>query len=264
MYRLLIVTENQNVKDMFTSMEGWEAMGFKPPRLRNSMDEAVECMHKHHIDAIAVDGAPIFDGLRAYLDQEYPNMPIFAIEAAPEEQFKTIREVYSLLTRLRADDSNDDYDESYVFGQQRERWMKKALSGLVPTVVEMEKQMRMYRCPEHPDVPCVLARLELPEGDSFLAERWHYGSERLETALRNFFGREHDHMVLHVAVISPKEVRVLCYPAEIEAGLSENAAYDYIQETVEQIGHYLGLEMKVLDVRRVPGLNAFAADRIAL
>ena len=31
MYRLLIVTENQSVRDLFTAMEGWESMGFKPP-----------------------------------------------------------------------------------------------------------------------------------------------------------------------------------------------------------------------------------------
>ena len=33
MYRLLIVTTNQATKDMLASMEGWEALGVKPPRV---------------------------------------------------------------------------------------------------------------------------------------------------------------------------------------------------------------------------------------
>ena len=45
MYRLLIVTNEQRVKDMFSSMEGWEAMGIKPPRMSSSVEEAVECIH---------------------------------------------------------------------------------------------------------------------------------------------------------------------------------------------------------------------------
>ena len=76
MYRLLIVTENQGVKDMFTSMDGWEAVGFKVPRLRSSVDDAVECMHKHAIDAIAADQSLAVQGMNAYLDREYPNLPI--------------------------------------------------------------------------------------------------------------------------------------------------------------------------------------------
>ena len=63
-----------------------------------------------------------------------------------------------------------------------------------------------------------------------------------------------------MAVVSQEEVRVLCYPLSQEDGVSENAAYEYIQETVDQIEHYLGLSLKVLETRRLPGLEAFAAD----
>ena len=43
MYRLLIVTTNQATKDMLASMEGWEALGVKPPRVRETVEDAVEC-----------------------------------------------------------------------------------------------------------------------------------------------------------------------------------------------------------------------------
>ena len=79
MYRLLIVTTDQATKDMLASMEGWEALGVKPPRVRETVEDAVECMKKHPIDAIAIEDAPAFAPLSAYLDRQAPAMPLFAI-----------------------------------------------------------------------------------------------------------------------------------------------------------------------------------------
>ena len=260
MYRLLIVTEDPSAIDMLNAMDGWEKLGFKPPRICQTTEQAMESLAAHHVDAVAVDTAPAFDELYAYLDEHHPTKPLCEVAHTPEAQRQVIQELYSLLTRLSADDTNDEYDDAYKLQQQRERWLKKVIGGMVSTEAELKRQIRLYRCRERLDVPCVLARLEMPDDDSFLSERWHYGSERLEQALRNFFGFEHDHMLMHVAVVSQEEVRVLCYPASLEMGVSENVAFEYVQETLEQIDHYLGLQMKVLEVRRVPGLLAFAAE----
>ena len=111
-------------------------------------------------------------------------------------------------------------------------------------------------------MPCVLARLTMDMDDPFLTNRWHYGSERLETALRNFFGVRQRDMYLHVAVISPEEVRVLCYPVTEDDTLLESAVRAYVEETAQQIGHYLGLHMQVAEVRLVPGLSTFAAENL--
>lgn len=258
MYRLLIVTGNPSVKEMLTAMEGWETMGFKPPRLYDTAEEAVEGLRSYKADAIAVEDSSAFDEFCAYLDEEYPTKPIFQLARTDEAQRRILQELYSLLKRLRADDTDDNYDEAYMLQQQRDRWLRKLVCGLIASEEEMARQLRLYRCREKMDVPCVLARLELPDDDGFISDRWHYGSERLETALRNFFGHEREHMLMHVAVISQQEVRILCYPAD-DHGVSENAAFEYIQETIDQIDHYLGLHMKVLEVRRVPGLCAFTA-----
>ena len=263
MYRLLIVTDNPEARNMLSAMTGWELQGFKAPRIFSTAEEAAECMNRHHIDAVAVEDSPVFDDFLSYLDERYPCLPMFDIAPTEAEMQTVIREVNRLLSRLRADDTNDLYDESSRMEEQRERWIKRVIGGMVPTEREMTRKHRMYRCREQLNVPCVLARLELPEDNTFLEERWHYGSERLETALRNFFGREHDHMLMHVAVVSTEEVRVLCYPVAPEAGVSENAVFTYVQETAEQIDHYLGLNMHVLDVCRVPSLLAFAAENDA-
>ena len=124
--------------------------------------------------------------------------------------------------------------------------------------------LKLYRCAMRPGVPCVLARLGVPEDDGFMTERWHYGGERLEIALRNFFGREHGHMLLRVAVVSPQEVRVLCYPITRELLASTELGDGLDSETIEQIARYLGLALKVLEVRRIAGLCDFAAENDAI
>ena len=169
MYRLLIVTDNQNVKERLEAMQGWEALGFKTPRIRTGMEDAVECIHRHHIDAIAVEDSPAFEDFRAYLDEHFPNVPLFEIAPNETEQLLLLRELSGLLSRLKADDTNDLYDEAARMQEQRERWIKKVIGGLEISQGDMNRHIRLYRCTERLGVPCVLARLEMPEDDHFMA-----------------------------------------------------------------------------------------------
>lgn len=263
MYRLLIVTKDARVEEMFASMEGWEAMGYKPPRLRSTVDDAKECMRMHHIDAIAIDNDPAFAPLNVYMDEQYPLMPVFAIADTEQSQWAIMREVYQLLNQLHADDSDDEYDEGYRLKMVQERWMKKLLSGMAPTRDYILTHHRMLRCPEKIDAPFLRIRLSIPQGDNFITERWHYGSDRLEVALRNFFGEEHDHMKLHVAVISPEEVRVMVSANPHKPDKSEvspERALGYIRETIEQIQNYLGLSMTLMDTKTLTSLTALATE----
>ncbi len=262
MYRLLVVTKDPRTEAMFTAMEGWEAIGYKPPRLRKTVDEAKECIGKHPIDAIAIEDDKDFSPLLAFLDQEYPQMPIFPLMDSPQAQWAVMKEVSQLLSQLYADFSNDQQDSAHRLQQAQERWIKKLVSGMAPSREYILAHHRMLRCPEIIERPCLFARLSLPTGDGFLSERWHYGSDRLEVALRNFFGGEHGRMRLHVAVVSPQEVRMLVSPKpELpDAELTPAGALGYIEETIEQIEHYLGLSMSLIDIRALQSLVAFAAE----
>ena len=263
MYRLLIISNDAKVEAMFTAMHGWETMGFRVPRLRKTAEEAIACMEKHHTHAIAVDSDPSLMSIYAYLDEHYPAVPIFQIEDDASKQFATIKDVYRLLQQIHADDSNDDYDENYYFKQAQERWMKQLMAGMVPSAKQVVTYHRMLRCKEELCGRCLYVKLEVPAGDEFLLGRWRYGSERLEIALRNFFGEEREHMTLHLAVLSPEEVRVLVCPKakEEKVELAADRLTAFIEETIEQIKNYLGLSMNIVSAWQMDGLTAFAADR---
>ena len=53
MYKLLLVTNNQAVRDAFDAL-AWENMGFKPPRKAANMEEALASLKAYHADAVAV------------------------------------------------------------------------------------------------------------------------------------------------------------------------------------------------------------------
>jgi len=259
-YRLLIVTKSPKIEKVFNEINGWETMGFKPPRIRISFADAVDCMDRHHTDAIGIDEG--FAELEDWMDANQPQIPIFKVVDDAQEQLAILREVELLLNQIHTDNSNDDYDEAANFAQARERWMKYLLSRLASSKPEILKQQRLYRCSDDPEKPCIFARISIPQGDMFITERWHYGSERLATALRNFFGEEYEHMNIHIAVVSPEEVRVVFSPKPETEGnpQAEAMARSYIEETIEQIEHYLGLSMSLSEMKVLNGLVDFAAD----
>lgn len=262
MYRLLIVSKAAHIEGIFTSIDAWEQMGYKQPRIRTSVEDAIACMHKHHIDAIAIDDDADFEPLYAYLDENAPDMPIFALANDAQGQLAIIRQLDQLLGYLHSDHSDDDYDEGYYMGQARASWMHKLLKGKVEDENELKQQHRLLRMREKPDAPCVYATLSVPQGDQFLSGRWHYGSARLETALRNFFGNEYGHMSVRLSVATPAEVRVaFCPLIGVEPQISEKAVEEYIRETIEQVDNYLGLTMALESVMRVDGLIAFTKEK---
>ena len=263
MYRLLVVTKESRVQDMFTAMEGWEAMGFKPPRIRQSVEEAIESMNKHQIDAIAVDDHPAFKPLIGNLNKTSPTLPIFEIADCADAQWCVCKEVYQLLSQINADNTNDDHDQTYRFQLAREKWIKKLLCDKISTKKSILTHHKLLRCDETAEAPRLYVRLHIPQGNNFITERWHYGSDRLEIALRNFFGHEHDFMRLYLAVLSPKEVRIMVSSKPEclnHMELEPEQALGFIQDTLEQIEDYLGLSMKLAEIRRMDGLTAFAME----
>lgn len=261
MYRLLIVSKAAQIEAIFTSIESWEAMGYKQPRIRQSVDAAIECMHKHHIDAIAIDDDPEFKPLYAYLDQNAPDMPIFQLGKDVSEQKEIIRQLDQLLGYLHSDHSDDDYDESYYMNLARANFMHRLLCGRIETSEELLSQHKLLRMNEKTDEACVYITLSVPQGDQFLSGRWHYGSERLEMALRNFFGKEYAHMSVCLSVVSPEEVRVLFCPVNgAVATAQDQDVRDYIKDTIQSIEHYLGLSMALESIDKVGGLYAFTTQ----
>ena len=85
-----------------------------------------------------------------------------------------------------------------------------------------------------------------------MSAQWHYGSERLENALRNnFFGRYYDDIYYCVAVLTPRHIRVAaCQRYDTESISEEDLlqkANSHVEQVLDNIKEYLGLDMVTTD-----------------
>ena len=54
MYKLLLVSDQEDVLNAFGQISNWELHGFKPPHIRHDYDGAVDSLAKHHADGICI------------------------------------------------------------------------------------------------------------------------------------------------------------------------------------------------------------------
>ena len=266
MYKLLLATDQRDILDMFSQITDWENRGFRGPRTAANAQEAVACLEKHHVDAIAFRlDAQEEKKLYEKLVQSYPDLPIFRLGRNASEQVVILNELRVLLNRIHADFANDDYGTADMMKLCRNDFMRALLSGAVTDSGEILSRMKLLRLGIVADKPCVLLDLELLKGEEYLAGRWHYGSERLEVALRNFFGTEMGLLKIIVAVVSPQRLRLLACPQEGQ-GEGENGesltgqVTAHVQEAIREIREYLTLEVRMGAIRVLKNITDLAVQ----
>ncbi len=266
MYKLLLATDQHDILNLFSGISQWESRGFRVPRTAVNAQEAAACLEKHHIDAVAYRlNAQDEKELYQTLVQSYPDLPIFRIGRSEAEQMAIINELRTLLNRTHADFANEDYGVADMMKLCRNDFMRALLSGSISDSREILSKERLLRFGIDADKPCVLLEMELLKGDEYLAGRWHYGSERLEVALRNFFGTVSDGISYHVSVVSPQVLRLLACPREghDESDREESLTgrvEDHALEAIDQIKEYLALEIRLSGTRVLKNITALAAQ----
>lgn len=266
MYKLLLATDQHDIVNMFSGISQWESRGFRIPRIAANAQEALSCLEKHHIDAVAYRlNAQDEKELYQKLVQDYPDLPIFRIGNSETEQMAIINELRVLLNRTHADFANEDYGIADMMKLCRNDFIRSLLSGGMSDSREVLSKVKLLRFGIDVDKPCVLLEMELMKGDEYLAGRWHYGSERLEVALRNFFGTESSGISFHVSVVSPQVLRLLACQlegndeTEREESLT-GVVEDHALEAIDQIKEYLALEVRLCGTRVIKNITALAVQ----
>ena len=93
MYKLLLVSDQEEVLNAFAQIRNWELLGFKQPHIRHDFEGTKDSLAKHHADGICIAVDPEEEELiLAYLQQYFPDVSIF--EAGRNEE-----EVLSMILR---------------------------------------------------------------------------------------------------------------------------------------------------------------------
>ena len=260
MYRLLVVTNEPSVLDRLNASLEWGSLNFKPPMIVDTAAKAIDAMETKRVDCVAY----LLDSdearkLSNYLNNIRPSMPTFEIRRRLESQIAIMHDMRNVLDRLHADATDEYLDEATVMAMLHDELTHCLLAGEITNDKELRARLEMLRSHLSLSKQCILYSFDLPQGEIYLNFQWHYGSERLEHALRNnFFGRYYEDLYYQVAVLTPRNIRlVVCQrddrENEPEQSLVERADR-HVNQVLDDIKEYLGLDMVLTQREVLPNL----------
>ena len=267
MYKLLLVSDQENVLNAFGEIQNWERYGFKPPHIRHDFEGAKDSLAKHHADGIALAVSPEEEQkIILYLQEYFPNVSIFQAGTTREEVLHYLNELNILLNRIHADFSNDKFLEIDMLQECRHDFFRKVMTGKIANNEDLVRNMRLLRSKMDAGRTCLLIELQQPASmnNDRLTGRWHYGNNRLELALRNSFGGDVNGIHILPTVHPDGRILVLCCPLNgydsPEGDQMTAMMTKHIAEGVEHLEEFFGLELHMLGIQVFPSLYALCND----
>lgn len=265
MYKLLLVTDREEVIDTFAKVQNLADMMMDPVTVIRDIPEAIAYLERNAVDAVGysfrlTDPAP----LHTYLMDVRPSMPIFQTHHHDNTLHDELIRVRAFLDRMRMDDSQEGMDEAQALQYLRDELMHRLLAREIPSPAELKSRLKLVRAQNiSTDKPAFLFDFDMPQGELYLDGRWRYGRQRLESALRNnFIGRYADGIHYGVAMLSPRHIRLIACQ---EKGGSDEDPQDcerrvraYVDDKVARIKQYLDLELELEQFTVLSSINEIA------
>lgn len=260
MFKLLLATDDPEALAAYGSINDWERLGFRQPRIASTADEATESLTHHHADAVII-GLPAVEEeklVRAMGCQRWHLRPILKAGTDPAEITRDLVELEILLGRTHADYSNDPYSEETMMKISRHEYFRRVIAGKEPSSDHLRRYLRLLRSRMDPDKPCILMEFTLPDEDGYLADHWHYGADRLEVAMRNIFGAELNGIRILVSVLDGERICLLACPMldqeHLEPDEMARAVHSHAEWAVGHVKEYLKIEMRIASETVYPSL----------
>ena len=265
MYKLLLVTDREEVIDTFAKVQNLADMMMDPVTVIRDIPEAIAYLERNAVDAVGysfrlTDPAP----LHTYLMEVRPSMPIFQTHHHDNTLHDELVRVRAFLDRMRMDDSQEGMDEAQALQYLRDELMHQLLAREIPSPAELKSRLKLVRAQNiSTEKPAYLFDFDMPQGELYLDGRWRYGRQRLESALRNnFIGRYADGIHYGVAMLSPRHIRLIA--CQEKGGKDESPqdcerrVRDYVDDKVSRVKQYLDLELELEQFTVLGSINEIA------
>ena len=266
MYKLLLVSDQEEVLNAFARIQNWELLGFKPPHIRHDFEGTKDSLAKHHADGIciAVD-ADEEEKILAYLQQYFPNVSIFEAGRTEEEVLRYLSELKILLNRINADFHDERANTRDVLQMCRHDFFRKVINGRIRSSEDLHRNMRLLRSRMDADRPCLLIELDQSAPTDRLEGRWHDGKDRLEVALRTSFAGDLNGFHILPTIHSDGRILVLACPLHgVDTDMTTDAMTamltSYAADSIEHMKSYFGLELHITGIRVYPALTALCGN----
>ncbi len=264
MYKLLLISDREDVLEAFDQVHNWGFNGFNRPHIRRDLEGAKDSFRKHHADGVAVAVDPEEEKkIFAFLQKEYPMLPIFEAGQTPAEVLEYLGELRVLLNRMHADFSSDCFDEKRLMLLARRTFFRRLVGTCAIPSREVYRKLRLLRSRMDPDKPCILMDLEQSAlEEDRLVGRWQDSDHLLERELYNSFGG--DVKGFHVLPLVTDDGRVFVLAGalrEQDQDADMTAALDQaVQAGIQHAEEYQGIHLRVTGIQILPSLYAFCPD----
>lgn len=265
MYKLLLATNDPAISDAFAAVK-WEMLGFRQPRVASSVEEAIASLNTHHADAIAIGLSAEEDAeLVAALLETRPELPIMAVSKNSGLVENYALELRRVLSRMYADMTNTSFTPADMLQVCRHEFFRALMDRRIGERSDVKRLLRLLRSKMDAHRPCVAAELVMPVDSDFLKGRWHYGSERLELALRNIFGVEVEGLRILSCVLPGDRIVLLGCPMLFHDVCTDGVAMteritSHVNSCIAHVDEFLGLDLSISDIRVLPSLTAMVRN----
>ena len=260
MYKLLLVSDKEDIRRLYAGFSEWENLGFERPAIAANAQEGIALLKSRRFDAVSsllsvAEGKQFF----AYLSRR-PEM--LGMETARDEA-RLRREISSARRTLSSKDAARQMKQVDDFTRAMQgEFFCDLLRGAPYQKDHIDERMRSLKMQlTQADRPVAMASFRLPQGDYFLAEVWRYGRERLENALKNIFENGDERMYFVLLIINPHHMRLLGLPRE---EMSEQEVYDqmtmHLARCRASLDEYFELTLDIKRIVRYESLYALGRE----
>lgn len=221
MYKLLLVSDKEEVRALYEHFSEWETLGFERPAIAATAAEGILRLGSCRYDAVSSllsisEGKQFF----AYLSRrpEMLGMETARDEARLRREISSARRTLSSRDAARQTKQVDDMTHALQV-----EFFSDLLRGVPMDRSRIDERVRTLKMTIDPARPVATSSFRLPQGDYFLAEVWRYGRERLENALKNIFENGDSRMFFVLLIINPHHMRLIGIPRE---EMSEQEVYN--------------------------------------
>ena len=264
MYKLLLVTDNEQVIAAFKGITSWSLLGYKEPRIASDIETAFDTLSRHHADGIFIALRDGGNGRFIERMNERPLTPIIIEheDTTTSQVTRDLEQLSQVLNRTHADYSNDRYSEGEMMQLCRHEYFRRLLSGAEKSEENAMRTMLMLRSRMDPKAPCIIMELIMPEDEGYLQGKWAYGADRLEVAMRNIFGAEKDGMRVLISVIDEQRMFLVACPMigqkqAVDTDTMLSLVREHAAAGIEHVRDFLGIDLHIASEEIRPSLMSF-------
>ena len=264
MYKLLLVSDQEDVLEAFARVTTWGFNGFNRPHVRYDLEGAKDSFSKHHADGIIIAVSPEKEEeLVAFLQEKYPLLPICEAGRTPGEVMEYLAELRQLLNQLNADFSSDTFNEQQMMLRARRYLFRGLVGGRRISCQTLYREMRLLRSRMDPNQPCILTELQQSAvEEDRLVGRWQDGDHLLEKELFQSFGG--DVAGFHILPLVTQDGRIFVLAGALRGQeQSEDMVAIMNQRLEDGIRHaeeFRGLHLRVTGIQVLSSMYAFCSD----